>query len=408
MSRLKMLCLSTGLAVTAATGIGGFSTAAATPDPARLVTPAATVENDPMKACTNAEEAPVRTTAVFNDPAAGEPATIMSQLCSLIKQAPAGSRIRIAHFVVSGKAGADFAEVLSDAHRRGVQIQMVLDGWQDDKPPAQAILAELGTDQEQPSWLHVCSNVSPEGNTSSCLGTKGNHNKFALFSETGGQRNVVMQSSSNLTDVNSQTYWNNAVVLRDNPQLYRVYDRYFTELAAEKRTSATMGTFHTGMPEGPVDVYFSPVPQGDPVAEQLARVRCTPDTRVSVGMSEIDDTRLAAVEQLVRLSNAGCQVRMVHGSLEPKGQALIDATPAIEVRKLKSGTLPGTVHSKYVVVDHGRGGAAAGWVNTGSQNWTHTSLRRNDEATLTLHQPAMVAAYSAAFDRMFSVAEQAE
>ncbi|MGW1679462.1 phospholipase D-like domain-containing protein [Saccharopolyspora sp. NPDC002376] len=406
MLRIKMLCLSTGLAV-AATGIGGFSAAAATPD--ELTAPSSTVDVDPMKACSNAQETPVRTAAVFNEPANGEPTAIMSRLCSLIKQAPAGSRIRIGHFVVSGKAGADFAEVLGDAHRRGVQIQMVLDGWQVDKPPAQAIREELGTDEDQSSWLHVCSNVSPEGNTSSCLGTKGNHNKFALFSETAGQQNVVMQSSANLTDVNSKTYWNNAVVLHGNPQLYRVYDQYFTELAAEERTSATAGIIHTGMPGGPVDVYFSPVPEGDPVVEQLAGVHCTPTTRIGVGMSEIDDSRLAAMAQLVRLSNDGCEVRIVHGGVEPKGQALLDTTPAIEVRTLKGdATLPGKVHSKYVVVDHGRNGAAAGWVSTGSQNWTHTSLRRNDESTLTLHQPAMVEAYSTAFDRMFSVAEPTE
>src|SRR5690606_1710995 len=106
---------------------------------------------------------------------------------------------------------------------------------------AQAIRDELGTDEAQPSWLHVCSNTSPEGNTSSCLGTKGNHNKIALFSETAGQHDVVMQSSANLTDVNSRTYWNNAVVLLDNPELHAVYDRYFSELAAEERTSATEG-----------------------------------------------------------------------------------------------------------------------------------------------------------------------
>ncbi|MER7012407.1 phosphatidylserine/phosphatidylglycerophosphate/cardiolipin synthase family protein [Saccharopolyspora sp. NPDC000359] len=385
--RIKMLCLSTGLAVAAASG--GLASA----------TPATTVD-DPLKACSNAAEAPVQTRAVFNEPVGGDPAAIMGQLCSLIKQAPAGSQIRIAHFVVSGDAGADFAEVLTEAHRRGVAVQVVLDGWQDDTPAAQAIRDELGTDEAQPSWLHVCSNTSPEGNTSSCLGTKGNHNKIALFSETAGQHDVVMQSSANLTDVNSRTYWNNAVVLLDNPELHAVYDRYFSELAAEERTSATEGIFHTDMPGGPVEVYFSPVPEGDPVVDQLAEVRCTPTTRVEVGMSEIDDTRLAVLEQLVRLSDDGCAVRVVHGSIEPEGQELIESTPAIQARTLENAELPGTVHSKFALVDHGTGG----WVTTGSQNWNNTSLRRNDEATLTLHQPAVVEAYSAAFDRMFTAA----
>lgn len=397
---IATILLASGGATAAAAGLG--SLAPGTGEPV-----------DPMKACTLSDTTPVQTKAVFNDPVSGDPAAIMAELCSLIKQAPAGSQIRIAHFVVSGTVGDDFADVIIDAQRRGVDIQMVLDGWQDDKPPAQRILQALGTDKNQPSWLHVCSNVSPEGNTSSCLGTKGNHNKFALFGETGGKRNVVMQSSSNLTDVNSRTYWNNAVVLDGNDRLFETYGRYFTELAAESRTEATLGRIHTDMPGGPVEVYFSPVPEGDPVLDQLAGLTCGSSTRIGVAMSEMDDTRVDIVDRLVALSREGCDVRIVHGTIGTEGATRLAAEPSIEVRTLNDSELPGRVHSKYMVVDHGRvglgsgdlgsSGTATGWVTTGSQNWNHTSLRRNDEATLTLHQPAMVDEYMANFEHVFSV-----
>lgn len=384
------LLLVSGVGTAAAASLG--SLAPGTPEPA-----------DPMRACSEAEAEPVQTKAVFNDPVAGDPAALMTALCSLIKQAPAGSQIRIAHFVVSGAAGDDLADVLIDAHRRGVAVQMVLDGWQDDKPPAQRILQELGTDRSRSSWLHVCSNVSPEGNTSSCLGTKGNHNKFVLFGETGGHRNVVMQSSANLTDVNSRTYWNNAVVLTGNDQQFGVYGRYFEELSAETRTEATLGTIRTDMPGGPVEVYFSPVPEGDPVLDRLQQLACGTTTRVGVAMSEIDDTRAAVVARLAELSRQGCDVRIVHGPIGAESAALLAAAPAAQVRTLDAAELPGRVHSKYVVVDHGAD-STAGWVTTGSQNWNHTSLRRNDETTLTLHRQDMVDAYRANFERLFDVA----
>ncbi|WP_458682590.1 phospholipase D-like domain-containing protein [Prescottella equi] len=360
---------------------------------------------DPMKACTSAAASTVQTKAVFNDPVAGAPAAIMAEMCSLIKQAPTGSQIRIAHFVISGAAGDDLADVIIDAHRRGVDVQMVLDGWQDDKPPAQRVLQALGTDESQPSWLHVCSNVSPEGNTASCLGTKGNHNKFVLFSETGGKQNVVMQSSSNLTDLNSKMYWNNAVVLDGNTRLYQAYDQYFEELASETRTEATLGTLHTDMPGGPVDVYFSPVPQGDPVLDQLETLTCGESTRVGVAMSEIDDTRVDIIRRLIALSREGCGIQMVHGPVAAEGAALLAAEPLIAARALDDSELPGRIHSKYMFVDHGGSDTATGWVTTGSQNWNHTSLRRNDEATLTLHQQGMINAYRTNFDRLFSVAK---
>jgi len=157
------------------------------------------------------------------------------------------------------------------------------------------------------------------------------------------------------------------------------------------------------MPGGPVEVYFSPVPEGDPVLDQLQQLTCGASTRVGVAMSEIDDTRAAVVARLAELSRQGCDVRIVHGPVGTESAALLAAAPAAQVRTLDAAELPGRVHSKYVVVDHGTD-SAAGWVTTGSQNWNHTSLRRNDETTLTLHQQDMVDAYRVNFERLFDVA----
>jgi phosphatidylserine/phosphatidylglycerophosphate/cardiolipin synthase-like enzyme len=379
---------------------------------ASLMLPASTalgqppsVANDPMTACRDADVAPVTTGAVFNNPAAGDPTAVVRQICSLVKQAPASSTIRIAHFVVSGDAGYDFAQELIQAHRRGVTVQMVLDGWQVDNPAAELLLQELGEDRTAASWLHVCSNVSPEGSTSSCLGTKGNHNKFYLFSRTGEAEKVVVQSSANFTNVNSRTYWNNAVTLVGNERLYDAYGEYFSELASESRTSATTGVIRTGMKGGEVDVYISPVADGDPVLEQIDAVKCRAGTTLRVGMSEWDTSRKAIAEQLVRLARSGCEVKVVHGPIDAEIDHVLSLEPRIQVRSLNSGTLPGRIHSKYAVVEGENGRGTGHWVMTGSQNWNHTSLRRNDEATLQIHDPAVVSAYAQAFEAMFAAAD---
>lgn len=367
------------------------------------VAPAA---SDPMTACRDGAIEPVKTGAVFNNPAAGDATAVVRHICSLVKQAPAGSLIRIAHFVVSGDAGHDFAEQLVEAHRRGVRIQMVLDGWQDDTPAAELIRAQLGTDRSASSWLHVCSNVSPEGSTSSCLGTKGHHNKFYLFSRTGDAEKVVVQSSANFTNVNSRTYWNNAVTLVGNERLYDAYGTYFSEVASESRSSATHGVIRTGMQGGNVDVYFSPVVAGDPVLVQLQAVTCRAGTTIRVGMSEWDASRLAIAEQLASLAGSGCTVKVVHGPVDPEIDEALAREPRIAVRTLNSSALPGRIHSKYAVVEGDQGRGTGHWVMTGSQNWNHTSLRRNDEATLQIHDPTIVSSYSAAFDVMFGAAQQ--
>lgn len=356
--------------------------------------------------CQDAPAAPVRTGAVFNDPVGGDPRAIVRQICSLVRQAPAGSRIRIAHFVVSGDAGADFAAELVAAHRRGVDVQLVLDGWQDDTPAAESLRAALGTDESRDSWLHVCSRVSPEGNTSSCIATKGQHNKFYLFSRTGGARDVVVQSSANFTDLNSQTYWNNATTLVGNKKLYRAYNDYFEDLAAERATDDYYRTVSTGMRGGTVRAYFFPRAEGDHVLEILDRVGCRGGTKLQIGMSEIDAYRVGIAHRLVELSGQGCEVRVVHGLVDQEVLDTLAADPRIEVRALEvSNALPGRIHSKYFLVDGEYDGRRdARWVFTGSPNWNHTSLRRNDEAMIQTNIGTVYEAYEANFEHMFASA----
>ena len=127
-----------------------------------MPTEGASAEAD-MQPCRDAPATQVTTDAVFSNPAAGDPSAIVRQICNLVHQTPNNARIRIAHFVISGDVGMDFATELVDAHRRGVDVQLVLDGWQVDNPAVDVLRAGLGTDESQRSWLHVCTGLSPEG-----------------------------------------------------------------------------------------------------------------------------------------------------------------------------------------------------------------------------------------------------
>ncbi|MCT2581774.1 phospholipase D-like domain-containing protein [Actinophytocola gossypii] len=386
--RVKGLLLSIALVATLATVPAAGSAGA---------------EEDP-RPCRDAPTEPVRTGAVFNDPVGGDPTAIVRQICDLVHQAPSGSRIRIAHFVVSGDAGMDFATELVAAHRRGVDVQLVLDGWQDTTPAAEALRAELGTDKSRDSWMHVCSRVSPEGNTSSCIGTKGQHNKFYLFSRTGGASDVVVQSSANFTDLNSRTYWNNATTLVGNRKLYRAYDAYFEDLAAERATDDYYRTTSTGMPGGAVRAYFFPRAEGDHVLEILGKVSCDDGSTIDIGMSEWDTYRIGIARRLVALSGQGCEVRIVHGLMDAEVLDTLSADPSIELRALEnSAALPGRIHSKYFLINAEFDGERdARWVFTGSPNWNHTSLRRNDEAMIQTNIENLYEAYEANFAHLFA------
>ncbi|MCK2220379.1 phospholipase D-like domain-containing protein [Actinomadura sp. ATCC 31491] len=384
---LRPAVLAAALTALCAQAVGVPAARAALPEPAR-------------SACRNAAEVPVETGAAFNDPLAGTATAVVERICSLIKQAPAGSSIEIAEFVVSGDAGADYAAVLLDAHRRGVAIRMVMDGYQVDNPAAASLISTLGTDESATSWVHVCSHLSPEGNTTSCQGTKGMHNKFSLFSLTGGRRDVVVQASNNLTDVNSTSYWNNLVVLPGNRELFAGYGKYFDDLAAEVQNPDYDTTVTAGGRGGRITAQFYPVADRDPIADRLGQVRCKPKgrTRVEIGQSEWDATRLAIVDRLAALVTAGCRVRVVHGPADPAVTAALDAA-GVPRRVLDGSTPAGRIHSKYLVVtDPGHG---PGWVMTGSHNFNATSLRRNDEAMVELSERRVVDAYAANFARVW-------
>ncbi|OQO89576.1 hypothetical protein B1813_21890 [Saccharomonospora piscinae] len=356
--------------------------------------------------CRDAPTAPVTTGAAFNDPAGGDPTGVVRQICSLVKQAEPGSSIRLAHFVISGEAGADFAQELVAAHRRGVDVRIVLDGWQVDNPAVDALRAEIGTDPARDSWLHVCGNRSPEGNTSSCIGTKGQHNKFYLFSRTGGRSDVVVQSSANFTDLNSATYWNNATTLVGNSRLYEAYGSYFADLAAEQQDADYDRTVTTGMPGGMVRAHFFPRATGDPIVEYLSGVGCSEDTTIRIGMSEWDSYRIGIAERIAQLADRGCEVRIVGGVLDDEVAALLTGHENIAVRTLADADeLPGRVHSKYLLVEgEVDGDTDARWVLTGSPNFNHTSLRRNDEAMIRTNLGGLYEQYRDNFERMYAAA----
>jgi len=358
-------------------------------------------------ACADAPEAPVSAGAVFSEPVGGDPVAIVRRICALVKQTPAGARIQVAHFVMSGTAGTEFADELIKAHQRGVKVQVILDGDTRGGVVAAQLASGLGTDRSAASWLHVCTGPM-SGGTAACIGDKGQHNKFYLFSKTGDASNVVVQSSANLTDLNSSTYWNNAVVLPGNKRLYQAYDGYFKDLAAERKNLDYYRVVNTGAAGGSVRVHFFPkAGTADPIVEYLDKVSCKGGrTTVRVGMSEWDTYRIAIPAKLRDLAAQGCTVKVVYGIMDDEVKQVLLSEPRVELRTLGTGgALPGRVHSKYLLVEGSYDGERdAHWVFTGSHNYNLTSLRRNDEALLRLNNKTVYRQYVANFDTMRAAA----
>jgi hypothetical protein len=358
--------------------------------------------------CADAPEVRVTSGAVFSEPVGGDPAAIAQRLCSLVKQTPAGATIQVAHFVMSGTAGTGFADELVKAHRRGVRVQVLVDGDTRGAAVAQRLAAALGTDTASASFLHVCTGPM-SGGTAACIGDKGQHNKFYLFSRVGRAKNVVVQSSANLTDLNSTTYWNNALTLVGDKRLYDAYSGYFDDLAAERKNLDYYRIVDTRTAQASFFPRAGTDASTDPIVENLDLVRCTPGTAIRVGMSEWDAYRVAIAERLRDLAGRGCSVQVVYGILDDEVKQVLQSQPRIELRTLGSGSaLPGRIHSKYMLIEGSFGrDHRARVVLTGSHNYNQTSLRRNDEALLRLNDKSIYAQYVRNFDTMRRVAPTA-
>jgi phosphatidylserine/phosphatidylglycerophosphate/cardiolipin synthase-like enzyme len=344
----------------------------------------------------------VITRAVFDQPSTGRTGAIFEAIRALVRGTAAGESIRIALFLMTGRAGRTLADELAAAHARNVDVRLVVDPWQAADPAVTALRRVLGSDRSARSWIHTCSKVSPEGNTGACIGTKGQHNKFFLFSSTGGASEVVVQASANATD---QLCWNNSLTVVGAPALYRAYGSYFDDLAAERRTADYYRVTTTALARGTITSYFFPRAgedaSTDTIVELLEPVGS--DAVVRVAMSEWDRTRIAIADRLRTLADAGTRLRVVHGVMDEAVRQRL-AGLRTELRRLDSRQLPGRVHSKYVLVERGEAGAGP-WVVTGSPNFTHTSLRRNDEALLRLDLPTVYEQFLTDFATMWDAAQ---
>jgi phosphatidylserine/phosphatidylglycerophosphate/cardiolipin synthase-like enzyme len=335
--------------------------------------------------------------ATFNVPSGSpqEQNAIASHIDALAAGAPSGSLIRIAVYRFTSPT---FAQTLVDAKERGVRVRLVLDASAGHGPTYRKLARALGTNRGRSSWVTTCHR--------GCVGTGIMHNKFFLFSRTGSDRDVVVQSSANLTASNRVNAWNNAVTFSE-PKIYAAYVRYFGALAARRHYG-----YHVTH-SGRYTLYTFPragkTRKSDTLYAQLGHVGCA--ARTALHMATFSLTRVDVARRLWSLAHQGCDVRIIYTNLgrtarkilaRPGGPHLLgshytylDVANAREVEAY--------VHSKYVAIGGTYGGHERRLVITGSPNATGPGLRANDEAMLQIEDAAIYDAYASNFARLWRV-----
>ncbi|WP_320783699.1 phospholipase D-like domain-containing protein [Streptomyces sp. CRN 30] len=367
---------------------------------------------------------------LFNDPLGTreEQLAIRTRLLELTGAALPGSTIRVAvyHLWEATVVGALLA-----ARERGVHVRVLLDESSVSDRPANTaygrLAAGLGTDPGRRSYVATCPVDK------SCLGDPRYgksimHNKFWLFSAVRGAGNVVVQTTANSTPSAHTRFFNDALLLPDNPTMYGAYAEYFDTMAAGDWKNWKYRTAGGG----PYEAYFFPragtTRATDTVYAALDRVTCVYEDgagaarRTSVRVAIFKITRQAVAGKLVALQRAGCRVSVVYAESDsaasgggtkgtweklhtPGGPAVRcyndDRDPLHPGRKLVT---PYIVHSKYLLIDGVYAGVRNKVVLTGSGNYTGPALRENDEAVIEVDDDALHDRYRAHFQRVTEVA----
>lgn len=340
---------------------------------------------------------PPNLTAHFTNPVDGESPdlTLEDVLLDLIAQTPAGATIRGSYFTWSRTR---MARAFGDALDRGVDVRLVIGNGSRHEDgtdwAAVKILKERLGDR-----LTICEAGKPDG---ACIGTGINHNKFVVFSELeDGSRDVVFQSSANLTRPQLVEY-NNAVTIRNDATLYQAYLDYWADLQAD---ATNLDYYRSTKGELGTKVYFFPRSSGDTIVAILGNVRCEVGARVRVTMAYFTNARIEIARALRQMAIDGCDIGVATRTGELLGDEVVAELthPEVDLAVLPGAELP-TIHSKYMFVDgaYGTNATQQRLVWTGSHNFTGTALRINDETLLKISDDAVFEAYDADWTRIRS------
>lgn len=280
------------------------------------------------------------------------------KLVSLVRETPSGERIRI---VGNSFSFVPVAEELVAAHRRGVDVQVVVDRSESGDWVAPTLLRdELGTDVRARSSLRLAAGDL--------------HQKTWSFTRTGSTRDVVLVGSMNLTYQSARQYTDVVAYVGDR-DVRRIFDRRFLQLRRELPDVGPAGPVELG----PDRAWFFPGYDqvSDPLRQQLAAV--PPEgARIRVVMYAWLDARGLGLAQLLAAKDAaGADVEVVLGaSTGPQVREVLEAS-GVEVHP---GVLDdGDVHHKLTLVSHPGDTGVTGpvsFVLTGSDNYTTKSLDR--------------------------------
>jgi hypothetical protein len=193
--------------------------ASATPTPS--ATPTVTPTPTPAKKKWMPDLGPA-----FNNPLGStkQKYVVNTRILKAVQHARPNSTIRFATYSFDRQ---DVTKALWKAHhRKHVNVQVVVNHNVVTKNELW-LQRRLGKNTKKSSFFHICSG--------SCRGHGGNeHAKIYSFTHTGGARDLIIESSGNLTSGAAVGQWNDVYSVMGNTRLFDTWVKVFNQLRRDK------------------------------------------------------------------------------------------------------------------------------------------------------------------------------
>jgi len=150
---------------------------------------------------------------------------VNTRILKAVKHARRGSTIRFSTYSFDRQ---DVTKALLKAHnKKGVNVQVVVN-HNVVTPNELHLQRKLGKNTKKSSFFHICKG--------SCRGKGGGneHGKIYSFTATGGARDLIIESSGNLTSGAAAGQWNDVYSIMGNTRLFNTWTKVFNQLKRDK------------------------------------------------------------------------------------------------------------------------------------------------------------------------------
>lgn len=358
---------------------------------------------------------------------------IERRILDTLRHVPKGEHVRIAIYSFDR---IPVANAIVAAHRRGVNIQMLLnDHW--ENRAMKMVRAELGTNRHAKSFLYKCKS----GCRTLVDQYRNLHSKFYMFTKAGKAKDVLVVGSHNFTRNADAHQWNDAYFMDGDEALFDQFTATFNDMKKDYHTTQPPMHF-CGTPLGSscddsVDKYTNwvfpkrSVPSDDLVLKMLAKIQClTPDgnggqtrTKLVLSMHTMRGARGNYLASAIRQKWAeGCDFRVSYGLIGFKTKQILGASTARGRIPLRSTgldyhpdddfdlnndgeddvILDYYTHQKYFVIRGTYNGVPDyAMTLTGSSNWASLGTAQ-DELFFTVRSAGTAKRYVKNFDLMWN------